>query len=313
MAESYKTYARQAASAGRAAAPERTVDQLDEKLKTHDATEAKAQEARTANNIDKERAANLERKEVETHLERDYEHVRVGVRQTGETPRFPETEAESGVKSTGTHKSKDKSTDKGKPEETVAEARERREAERQAAVKDWMDVVDPSQLGPLTPEDIALADAVRLDDAMAAGLAVDAGADVHREDRIGRTPLLWASYYGHLSVVNKLLECFADPTHRDELWNTAQMLAQKNGHLTVVDRLLRPRELPILKTQVRGPSGAPLVVRNQHKRLVLPAPFELGVQYESCHRSVPRNHAALVEKQMQLYSQADEDLPSSRR
>jgi ankyrin repeat protein len=37
-------------------------------------------------------------------------------------------------------------------------------------------------------------------------------------------------YFGHLDVVNTLIDCGANRKHKDELWNTPEMLASKNNH-----------------------------------------------------------------------------------
>jgi hypothetical protein len=201
-------------------------------------------------------------------------------------------------------------------EETVSDARARREAQRVASIKSWMDVVDPSQIKPATAADIELMEAVRHGDGRRAASALFNGADIYREDKVGRTSLLWAAYFGSLDVVNVLLDAGADPTHKDEMWNSAADLAQKNQHYRVVDRLLKPRKMAIRPVRVCAPSGEMLQVRNMHGRLQLPPAFSLGVHYHPMNkviRSSNANHAAEVERQLSLLSQADQDLPSSRR
>jgi len=191
-----------------------------------------------------------------------------------------------------------------------------REGERQANIKDWMDVVDPSQIKPATPADLELMGAIRNGDVNHATHALGFGADIFREDRIGRTPLLWAAYFGKLAIVNLLIDAGADTSHRDEMWNTASALANSNGHFNVVDRLLKTRVMGIRPTRVCAPSGALLQCRNEHGRLVLPEAFSLGVEYQHIShviRGQNRFSAADVERQMNMLSQADEDLPSSRR
>jgi ankyrin repeat protein len=59
-------------------------------------------------------------------------------------------------------------------------------------------------------------------------------------DYISRTPLIWASAYGHTNVVARLLSTGANPNAHDErrIGNTALREAVRGGHIEVVSLLL---------------------------------------------------------------------------
>jgi ankyrin repeat protein len=60
-------------------------------------------------------------------------------------------------------------------------------------------------------------------------------------DYISRTPLIWASAYGHTHVVARLLSAGANPNAHDErrIGNTALHEAVRGGHSEIVSVLLR--------------------------------------------------------------------------
>ena len=52
--------------------------------------------------------------------------------------------------------------------------------------------------------------------------------------------------YGHLNVINRLLDCKEiDVNLQDENEETALILASENGHLNVVNRLLDCKEIDV--------------------------------------------------------------------
>jgi ankyrin repeat protein len=73
-------------------------------------------------------------------------------------------------------------------------------------------------------------------------------------DYISRTPLIWASAYGHTHVVARLLSAGANPNANDErrIGNTALHEASNGGHREVISLLLRAGGDPT----IRGWMGA---------------------------------------------------------
>ena len=70
---------------------------------------------------------------------------------------------------------------------------------------------------------------------------LSAGADVNVADSAGLTALLTASYYGHVAVVEKLLQAEADLNKTTAGESTNQMplrAAASKGHVAVVAQLL---------------------------------------------------------------------------
>jgi len=66
---------------------------------------------------------------------------------------------------------------------------------------------------------------------------IDAGADVNTQNRVGWTPLIFASYNGHKDVVKLLLDNGADVNAKTNIGLTALMWASHNGHKDVVKLL----------------------------------------------------------------------------
>ncbi|HZT43052.1 MAG TPA: ankyrin repeat domain-containing protein [Chthonomonadaceae bacterium] len=91
----------------------------------------------------------------------------------------------------------------------------------------------------------ALLDAIQQQDFSLAGQLVDQGAKVDCFDNAHKTPLLWASYYGQLDLVKKLLAHGADINARDLLGQNAVMLAQKGGYQEVAAFLLKAGAQPL--------------------------------------------------------------------
>jgi ankyrin repeat protein len=67
---------------------------------------------------------------------------------------------------------------------------------------------------------------------------LDGGAKVNAKDEYGNTSLFFATYGGHLPVVEKLLENGADVNAKSIHENTALIVAAYRGHLPVVEKLL---------------------------------------------------------------------------
>ncbi|KAK3893875.1 hypothetical protein Pcinc_002317 [Petrolisthes cinctipes] len=72
----------------------------------------------------------------------------------------------------------------------------------------------------------------------AAVLVVDCGASVEIEDNQQMTPLIVASTYGYLDMVELFLKAKANPRHVDSSKQTALHRAARGGHLAVVEVLL---------------------------------------------------------------------------
>src|SRR3990167_3822519 len=67
---------------------------------------------------------------------------------------------------------------------------------------------------------------------------LDAGADHNLADKARRTPLFWASRYGHAEVVRLLLGAGADPNLASKGGITPLSCASMNGHVEEVKLLL---------------------------------------------------------------------------
>src|SRR3990167_3776845 len=61
------------------------------------------------------------------------------------------------------------------------------------------------------------------------------GTDPNIADGDNRTPLLWASHYGHLEVIKVLLRAGADPSGANKYGRIPQNQAFVRGHLEVVE------------------------------------------------------------------------------
>ena len=80
--------------------------------------------------------------------------------------------------------------------------------------------------------------AAYLDDATAAGLLIDAGADVGAANRAGVTPLSLAAAGAGAALVERLLQAGADPDERLPGGETPLMMAARAGRTAVIDVLL---------------------------------------------------------------------------
>jgi ankyrin repeat protein len=78
------------------------------------------------------------------------------------------------------------------------------------------------------------------------------GADVNTTDRRGRTPLQWASLYGHVQVFKELVEHGADIEAKDNHGWTPLHWACGKGHLPVVIELLYPNDSNGTTTTILG-------------------------------------------------------------
>lgn len=78
------------------------------------------------------------------------------------------------------------------------------------------------------------------------------GADINFSDDGGDTALTLAAKYGHLNVVNFLLENGVNVNHQTRDWDTALILAAWNGHLVIVKSLVD--------------HGAKVFIRNRHSK-----------------------------------------------
>ncbi len=65
------------------------------------------------------------------------------------------------------------------------------------------------------------------------------GGDLNIQDEKGYTPLIFAAYYGHASMVDILLSAGANPCTEDKRGNTALMGAIFKGNLKIAYRLIR--------------------------------------------------------------------------
>ncbi len=83
---------------------------------------------------------------------------------------------------------------------------------------------------------------------------VEKGDDINAIDSYGWTPLMWASYYRHVNIVNYLLEKGAKPNVQStyaygslQKGSTALMIATYYGHDDIVRLLMKFRANPNLK------------------------------------------------------------------
>jgi ankyrin repeat protein len=68
---------------------------------------------------------------------------------------------------------------------------------------------------------------------------IDKGADIDiKSDRTGQTPLMAAATYGHLTILNVLIEMGVDLNAKSKNGSTALMLAAAEGHTEIVITLL---------------------------------------------------------------------------
>jgi ankyrin repeat protein len=74
------------------------------------------------------------------------------------------------------------------------------------------------------------------------GRLLRAGADVNVKDSRDRTPLLWASIFGHAQVVKELLDHGADIEATSISGRTSLHCAWANGNVAVVNELLSPND-----------------------------------------------------------------------
>lgn len=72
------------------------------------------------------------------------------------------------------------------------------------------------------------------------------GANINRKDKMGRTPLLCASYFGFVKIVKYLIDCGADATIRDNTDKSPLQRAEDgwNGHKhsEILELLMRKSE-----------------------------------------------------------------------
>ena len=89
-----------------------------------------------------------------------------------------------------------------------------------------------------------LIDAIRAgESALVEALLDEEPRALGRGDAQGMTPLMWAAWQGHTSLVRMLLVRGADAAAQDARGSTALMLAAERGHLEAA-RLLSPRAAP---------------------------------------------------------------------
>ncbi|CAI8026348.1 Ankyrin repeat, SAM and basic leucine zipper domain-containing protein 1 [Geodia barretti] len=67
---------------------------------------------------------------------------------------------------------------------------------------------------------------------------LNSGADIQTEDQ-SRTPLQWASQYGHLQAVRLLISRGAQLNHQDEVGTSALTQAARHGHTNIVVELVK--------------------------------------------------------------------------
>ena len=63
-------------------------------------------------------------------------------------------------------------------------------------------------------------------------------ADINEKDHRGTTPLMHASWWGHIDVVKLLIESGADLNQRNGRWNTALHFAYEEKHEDIVKLLV---------------------------------------------------------------------------
>ena len=68
-------------------------------------------------------------------------------------------------------------------------------------------------------------------------LLLDGGADPNKSDKMGKTPLHWAAYFGQKDVVKLLLERGGDPDKADRQGITPTVVAARKRNTDVVKLL----------------------------------------------------------------------------
>jgi serine/threonine-protein phosphatase 6 regulatory ankyrin repeat subunit A len=99
-------------------------------------------------------------------------------------------------------------------------------------------------------------------------LLLDHGADFNLADTIGRTPLLWAARHGHKEILHLLLENYDSVQHRDKNGRTPLSLAAREGHLDVVKLLIKFGD-EVNSTDVKNQTPLSFAAMNGHLEIVL--------------------------------------------
>jgi uncharacterized protein len=102
---------------------------------------------------------------------------------------------------------------------------------------------------------------------------VDNGAAIHDRDAYGSTALRLACYHGRLDVTRLLFEKGADPTLGNTGGGTPLIAASSNGHLEVVRFLLG---LPSAKASINRRDSLGRTTHTAGRRCMRPAPTAAG-------------------------------------
>jgi ankyrin repeat protein len=94
----------------------------------------------------------------------------------------------------------------------------------------------PAQTTQANPEELAmnLIDAAGRGDLAAVEQALAQGADVHAQDRQGRTALIAAAYPNHLAVAQRLIETGADVNVQDRTQQSAYLISTSEGYVDLL-------------------------------------------------------------------------------
>ena len=112
--------------------------------------------------------------------------------------------------------------------------KEKLELQKQLTEIKLCQLEEQSSIKPITPDElIDLAESGQLTE-QHLQTYLQNGGDINIQDQWGNTALIWASYWGHLEIVQLLVEKGADVDIQDNWGNTALIIASYWGHLEVV-------------------------------------------------------------------------------
>lgn len=97
---------------------------------------------------------------------------------------------------------------------------------------------------------------------------LDAGADIEARDKDNRAPLHFAAIMGHLEVVSLLLRSGANPDARTNDHRTALHLAASEGHTAVFSVLLSQGKADIGVKNQNGETALDVAIARGHQNII---------------------------------------------